>query len=161
MTDKQAPELPTKQSIREAYKARLDEVLDNALAEFNPDRALDAATRKLAEARQQAVWNLLGLTDKWGKWEFDSHREDSPLSQWLTSEVQTKLHDFMNELVMSELDGIKATLKKRIKSQIKAVVVEHIEWNIRNRAGAAASRIADACITEATRELLADINPEN
>lgn len=161
MTDKQQPAFPTQQSIREAYKARLDQVLDSALAEFNPDRALDAATRKLAESRQQAVWNLLGLTDKWGKWEYDSHRKDSPLANWLASEVSAKLYDFMNELILSELDNVKAALKKRIKSQMTSAVVDHLEWNTRHKAEEAAKDIADECIREATAELLKEINPEN
>ena len=144
--------------LRDEHIAKLQEGFAKALDEFSPDRALYDLTARLSDARQQAVWNLLGLTDKWGKWEASGgYGTPTPIQKWMSAEIADKLHAFMNELIADELDGIKESMHKQIKAIVTKKIKEQAQWDLERKVEATVDEISNKVVEEVRKEITKEL----
>jgi hypothetical protein len=140
--------------LRADHVAKLQEGFTKALDEFNPDQALETLTARLSDAQQQAVWNALGLQDRWGRWEVNTvSGKASPIGQWITAEIQDKLRAFMQELVKDEIDNIKAGMRTKIKTLIIKEIKAQAEWQLEKLVESTVEDVAKKLIDEVREEI--------
>lgn len=86
-------------------------------------------------AQKRAVTlRLLGLEDRWGKWEVDHcNGRESPITQYLASESKETIKAWVNEAVQEVLT---TQLKSKIMKDAKAAIKKEVEKQVRENTGA-------------------------
>lgn len=140
------------------FRRLLDDQMREELATLDPRVVLGAVTKRLQEHRDEMIWNLLGLSEKWGKWEVDHcNGRNSPITQYLTAEVGDQVREFVRGIAQEVLTepvkakiraAVEAELRKEYKYYYRRDYEQYVRERISTGLQAAAQECADRLISE-------------
>jgi len=112
-------EIATK--MREKFIVAATEVANDAVADQMAERII----ADLNVQKREVTLKLLGLDDRWGKWDVDHcNGRNSPITQYLAENAEKQIKEWVNEAVAEVLT---AERKLKIKNAAKAAIQREID----------------------------------
>lgn len=117
----------------EAQREALAKAVKAAVAELpctiDVDNVVAHAMRVLRSEQSNAIWVMLGLEDKWGKWEFDNcNGRKGVIEGWIRDNCMSQLSEFMQ----SELGEILELKKEQFRAEIRKDLLREVDNMIKN-----------------------------
>jgi len=115
-------EIATK--MREKFIVAATEVANDAVA----DQVAEKIIADLNVQKREVTLKLLGLDDRWGKWDVDHcNGRSSPITQYLAAGAEKAIKEWVNEAVAEVLTEerrlkIKNTAKAALKREVDTIV---------------------------------------
>ncbi len=138
-TEAPVPVTPmTPKEIADKLRAKFIVAATTVANDAVADQVAESIIADLNAQKRAVTLSLLGLTDKWGKWEIESR--DSPITKHLAEGAKTAVNQWINEAVVEVLTEerkvkIKNTVKNAIKAHIEGIVKDSVhDYSIRKKA---------------------------
>lgn len=120
-------ELHDEKQVLQDITAAVKAAVEAMPTPLNMDEIVRDAMKVLRSERTNAVWALLGLENKWGKWEIDHcNGRESPVSRWVNSEGVAPIKAFMDEHLGDILEKKKEEFRKQIRPNIAKQLDGHM-----------------------------------
>lgn len=104
-----------RKGMAEAIKA----AVGSMPCQLDVDTIVQHAMRVLRSEQSNALWVMLGLSDKWGKWEFDNcNSRKGAIEDWIRDNCMSELSKFMQAEFGEILELKKAEFRKDIRAKI-------------------------------------------
>jgi len=162
MTAKKAPLKLNRSEIVKRLRERADEAMTQELGLFDTNAFGQKIVRDLDKARNDVVWWLLGLDNKWGKWEIDHcNGRSSVFTEYMTDATRDVVAEWVNtavtEVLAEQATKMRTDIKKAIAAELTKIASDYrVGCSIR---GAVDERV-HAIVNETADELFADIIDE-
>ena len=104
--------------LRSKFIAAATEIANDAVA----DQVAESIIADLNAQKRAVTLNLLGLSDKWGKWEVENR--ESPITKHLAGVAQAAITQWVNEVVVEVLTEER---KMKVKNAARNALKAHIE----------------------------------
>ena len=123
--------------LKAKFVQAVTEVANDAHAESVTEQIIN----DLNAQKRQVTLNLLGLQDRWGKWEVDHcNGRESPITQYLAEGAKETIKQWINEAVAEVLttelkSKVMQDAKKAIRAEVQNLVRDQTHgYNLRERA---------------------------
>lgn len=141
------------------YKTTAQQAMvDKAEQLFDPQKFADAIMADLTKRRSEVTLKLLGLDNRWGKWEVDHcNGRQSPINDYLTEATRQQVQTWVVEAVETELanggtDKVRAAMRAAVRNHLKGLsydVERHIRRMIDDHAIAVAKQVMEEMLADA------------
>ena len=138
-TEAPAPVTPmTPKEIADKLRAKFIVAATAVANDAVADQVAESIIADLNAQKRAVTLSLLGLTDKWGKWEVESR--ESPITKHLAEAAKATVMQWVNDAVVEVLTEerkvkVKNTVKNAIKAHIEGIVKDHVhDYTIRKKA---------------------------
>ena len=117
--------------------------------------------RELKERQGDVVWKLLGLDNRWGKWEVDHcNGRTSPITNYLTEATRGVVESWINEAVTEVLTENGEKLRALAKKAVQKEVRENLERRIQRHAYEVMDKRAAAIASEIVEQAMSEVRAE-
>lgn len=149
----------TKPLTREELVARMQAITEaavvEALQDFTPQDIVRQIQEDMAKSRAEITLKVLGLDNRWGRWEVDHCNGRMSaltglLSTQLTHELETMVRELADEVFATEGPKIRAALKKAVTVELAETTRRAGHRQLRDMAETYVARIAKEVFNEAT-----------
>lgn len=141
-TEAPAPATPvtpmTPKEIADKLRAKFIVAATAVANDAVADQVAESIIADLNAQKRAVTLSLLGLTDKWGKWEVESR--ESPITKHLAEAAKATVMQWVNDAVVEVLTEerklkVKNTVKNALKAHIEGIVKDHVhDYTIRKKA---------------------------
>jgi hypothetical protein len=147
-------EIATK--MREKFIVAATEVANDAVA----GQVAESIIADLNAQKREVTLKLLGLDDRWGKWDVDHcNGRNSPITQYLAAGAEKAIKEWVNEAVVEVLTeerkrDIKSTAKAALKREIDTIVEQQTKgYCMKERAETIINALLERAANEVRDEL--------
>ena len=114
---------------QEALSKAIKAAVAGMPCQLDVDGIVQHAMRVLRSEQSNALWIMLGMEDKWGKWEFDNcNGRKGVIEKWIESNCTAELSRFLQEQLGEVLEARKA----QFKAEIRGVLLKEVHAMISN-----------------------------
>lgn len=127
-------------------KAEFEANTAKAISEFDSEAVLKEIVADLTKVKRQVTWKLLGLENKWGKWEVDRcNGRTSPITEMLAAETRDGLSKFIQETAAKVVADLQRDDKytERFRDAVMKELESNLEYQTRQAAANAAHLICN------------------
>lgn len=143
----------TRQEALDTFRAQVEESIANNLNLLDPNAVLRDIVADINKSKNEVVWALLGMSNRWGKWEVDHcNGRTSEVSQWIAGQVKDEFDKFMLETTREVLAEVQAITRNQLKKAFKAEIEAAIAYGIRNHVSEAVSNELNSIYGEVLQE---------
>lgn len=127
--------LPTVQEIAEELKTRFIECAAAAANEADVNQVMNAVIKDLNAAKREVTLKMMGLDNRWGKWEVDHcNGRSSPISQYLNEECSRMIGEWVRASIKEVLtEEMRGKMKKEIDAAFRNELREASGYRIRSQ----------------------------
>lgn len=144
------PDLAT---LRQTLHDKLAAQIEKAAADYDPRSVVQLILTDINKARREVTLKLLGLDNRWGRWEVDHcNGRASPITDFIGTEGQELISTFLRGLLHDEIT--------RLSNDPPKAIVEAFRKEVRSLLARSTSRAAEALASEMTKNITADIRKE-
>jgi len=133
--------------LRSKFIVAATEIANDAVA----DQVAESIIADLNAQKRAVTLNLLGLSDKWGRWEVESR--ESPITKHLAGVAQAAITQWVNEVVVEVLTEER---KMKVKNAARNALKAHVETMIKDTAQDYSLRQKAEAMVEAMMQKAAD-----
>lgn len=150
----------TVQEIAAKFKDMFVEVATERASRDDAEAVVAEIVRDLEAQKREVTMKLLGLDNRWGKWEVDhGNNRSSPITDMIASEGRDLIKAWVNEAVKEVLT---ADAKDKFMKQCKAALVKDLKditgsYSVREYAETTVKQIRMRFMEEAAKELRAEL----
>lgn len=117
--------------------------------------------QNIEKTRAQVVWKILGMDNRWGKWEIDHcNGRTSPLSEFLTEQIREPLQEWLAEAAREVFEEERATAKMKLKQAVKQEIKTRLSRANYEEVQRIVANFVHEIVEEVKLELTTDILPE-
>jgi hypothetical protein len=146
----------TPQEIAEVIKAKFVTAASEVANDAHGESVAKEIVNDLNAQKRDVTLRLLGLDNRWGKWEVDHcNGRESPITKYLAAEAKETIRGWVNEAVQEVLTTeLKSKVMKDAKSALRKGIEEHVRDNTGSyRLGEQTKPIIDALFQRAADEV--------
>jgi uncharacterized membrane-anchored protein YjiN (DUF445 family) len=154
----EAPVTPmTPKEIADKLRAKFIVAATAVANDAVADQVAESIIADLNAQKRAVTLSLLGLTDKWGKYEVESR--ESPITKHLTEAARATVMQWVNDAVVEVLTEerkvkVKNTVKNALKARIEGIVKDNVhDYNIQKKAEAMVETMLQKAADEVRDEL--------
>lgn len=143
------------EALSKAIKAAVAEMP----CQLDVDGIVQHAMRVLRSEQSNALWVMLGLEDKWGKWEFDNcNQRKGQIEGWIRDNCMNELSKFMQ----SELGEILEQKKAQFRAEVRKDLLREVDGMIKGigKVPWETKRMFENIQAEVVKEVLAERREE-
>ena len=112
-------------------KAKFVQAVSDVANDAHAESVTEQIVNDLNAQKRQVTLNLLGLQDRWGKWEVDHcNGRESPITKYLAEGARETIKQWVNEAVAEVLT---TELKSKIMKDAKKAIHNEIQDIVRNK----------------------------
>lgn len=128
VNESQPPMTPAE--IAAVLKAKFVQAVSDVANDAHAESVTEQIIHDLNAQKRQVTLKLLGLEDKWGKWEVDHcNGRESPITQYLADGAKETIKAWVNEAVAEVLT---TELKSKIMNDAKKAIHREVQDLVRN-----------------------------
>lgn len=114
-----------RKTVTEAVKAAVGALP----CQLDASQIVEQAMRILRSEQSNALWVMLGMADKWGKWEFDNcNGRKGAIEDWIKAHCLDELGAFMK----AELGEVLELKKEEFRKGIRAAILKDVDGIIKD-----------------------------
>lgn len=152
------PKKPREPMTLESIRAQLHEKFlayaEEQLDATDPKEFMDSIVKDLENQKRAVTLKLLGMDNRWGKWEVDHcNGRSSPITTHIAAAVEPLLTEWMEKVVVEELRKEMSKTTTGIKNAMRAEVLRLIEW----KSSEYAKKLGEELLEKASDELKAEL----
>ena len=161
-----APTIPmtmTPREIAEVIKAKFVAAATEVANDAHGESVAMEIINDLNAQKRAVTLRLLGLDDKWGKWEVDHcNGRESPITEYLVKESEGAIRKWVNEAVQETLTTeFQAKVMRDAKAAIKKEVMNQVDTALEGyRLGQMAKPIIEGLFQQAANEVREELGLE-
>lgn len=146
----------TSEEEKEQTLSRIREVLSNALyqqlQQFNADKMLETIINDVKEQRDKLVLEMLGVSNKWGRWELVDGK--GVIRTDVLERFKKQLTPVIEEEVQRAFKGVMKDQKHPIRLAIRKNILESMTgYNVRNACDTVGRDLSSKVIEEEAEKL--------
>ena len=151
-TEKPQPDMS---SIAAMLRNRFVDCAASAANEADVEQVMDVVIKDLNAAKREVTLKMLGLENRWGKWEVDHcNGRNSPISAYLDEECKALVKEWVQSAVKEVLTKeLKAKKKKEITDSIKSELANQASYSTRTMIMHAVENFNKQILDNVTNEL--------
>ena len=124
----------TPKEIAEVIKAKFVAAATEVANDAHGESVANEIVKDLNAQKRDVTLRLLGIDNRWGKWEVDHcNGRESPITKLLAEQSKDVIRGWVNEAVQEVLT---TELKSKVMKDAKAAVKREIEQHVRDNTGA-------------------------
>jgi hypothetical protein len=124
----------TPQEIAEVIKAKFVTAATEVANDAHGESVAQEIVKDLNAQKRDVTLRLLGIDNRWGKWEVDHcNGRESPITKLLAEQSQDVIRGWVNEAVQEVLT---TELKSKAMNDAKKALKKEIEQQVRDNTGA-------------------------
>jgi hypothetical protein len=155
MAKPKTPPPPTMQEIAVKLRDRFVEVAGSVANDVNMEAVTHEVIKDLNASKREVTLKMLGLDNRWGKWEVDHcNSRKSPVQSLIDDTCMEMVTTWVNDTIKEVLTD---EMKKKIKANIKAAFLSEIgdrhSYHARKMISEHAENIVTQMITDIKREI--------
>lgn len=128
--------------------------LTASAAELDVKALTGEIVRDLNAAKREVVMKLLGLDNRWGKWEIDHcNGRTSPAIQHIAADSEPIIAQWFNDAVKEVLT---AEMEKKFRNDMLLAIKKEVEDVVRNKVRDHARTLAETMMREAVAQVKAE-----
>lgn len=140
---------------------KAEAALRAAVTELDTDKFVASVIGRLRQHQNNAIWKLLGLEDRWGKWEVDHcNGRSSPITQYLSSAVEPTVRDWVNQAVREVIETDGEVMRTQVLGALRKEIEDRYKRELRNSAVNAINTAAAEHGKAIAAKLLAEVTGE-
>ena len=150
----------TPQEIAALLKTKFVQAASEVANDAHAESVTEQIIKDLNAQKREVTLKLLGLDDRWGKWEVDRcNGRNSAITQYLADGAKATIHQWVNEAVAEVMT---TELKSKIMQDAKKAIHKEVQDLVREKLnGYALSKLAkpfiDAWLQEAADEVRVEL----
>lgn len=150
----------TVQEIAAKFKDMFAEVSTERADRADAEAVVGEIIRDLEAQKREVTMKLLGLDNRWGKWEVDHcNGRTSPVTEYLASEGRDLIKAWVNEAVKEVMT---ADAKDKFMKQCRAALIEDLKditssYKVREYAESIVKDLRMQLMKQAAKELRAEL----
>lgn len=141
--------------FKDKLRLMLEESLTKHTSALNIDQFNHMVVRELEQQRSKVIWMLLGLTDKWGRWEVDTHNKSSAMINYISAQTEPLVQAWVDEALQKALSNKNAAYRRTI-DRLEEHILSQLERGIQQEAW----RKIDTKAKELAAQLVAELVKE-
>lgn len=127
-TEAPAPVTPmTPKEIADKLRAKFIVAATAVANDAVADQVAESIIADLNAQKRAVTLNLLGLSDKWGRWEVENR--DSPITKYLAEAAKATVMQWVNDVVVEVLTEER---KMKVKNAARDALKKHVEGMIKD-----------------------------
>lgn len=109
----------TETLIAEA-RAKIATAMSTTVQELDTDKFAAACVKQLKARQSDVIWKLLGLDDRWGKWEVDHcNGRNSRITEYLSQASKARIEEWLNQAIAETLNSTPAPITKALRDEVR------------------------------------------
>ena len=127
-TEAPAPVTPmTPKEIADKLRAKFIVAATAVANDAVADQVAESIIADLNAQKRAVTLSLLGLTDKWGRWEVEGR--DSPITKYLAEAAKATVMQWVNDVVVEVLTEER---KMKVKNAARDALKKHVEGMVKD-----------------------------
>jgi hypothetical protein len=146
----------------EQFRQTFNDEMAKQVNEYDGKQLAKYIVDTLNKDRHAVIWKLLGMDDKWGKWEVDHcNGRESPITRMMAQAVEEEVKQWLVEAIREVVDANRPKLKAEFRSAFKKDFQEKARWYTRDYANKAAMEVIHEIRQEVEKEFKQGVRDAN
>ena len=145
---------PTMKEVADRLRSQFIHVAGTVANEVDMESVTQEVIKDLNASKREVTLKLLGLDNRWGKWEVDhGNSRKSPVGDIISDECRAMVTQWVNDTIKEVLtDEMKAKTKAHIKKAFIAEINDRHSYEHRRLVSSEASDIVTRMVADIKRE---------
>ncbi len=147
----------SRKALAADVRERAERAMTAELNKFDTDMFAKKIISDLNAQRDQVIWKILGLENRFGEWYVDHcNGRNSPITQYLTENIQPLIDAWMREALVEVLKDKEAGIRKFAVKAVQEEVKRTMSYAARDFARRAVDQHVSRIVQEVVTEVMAD-----